>query len=199
MKQTTRRSFLPRLFSDGLVMAIPPFYVHASDKSGTRLPVVGSGPHTYECVHDWLVPPEGLVWGDTTDFVRMSRDTFMSDTPSINRACAERQSSFSIEKGHFFVLSAKAFAEARTGLKLRREGKEEFLYHCDINRCRAVKTTLTGSESGYTATRRKTRTMQNVPSISCPRMLRSLRMVTFTSVTDTAPITCCGIRWTESS
>jgi len=27
--------------------------------------VVGSGVHTYECVHDWLTPPDGLVWGDT--------------------------------------------------------------------------------------------------------------------------------------
>ena len=45
--------------------AFPPFYVHASDKSGQRLPVVGSGLHTYECLHDWLTPPDGLVWGDT--------------------------------------------------------------------------------------------------------------------------------------
>jgi len=45
---------------------MPRFHVvHASDKSGQRLPVVGSGIHTYECVHDWLVPPDGLVWGDT--------------------------------------------------------------------------------------------------------------------------------------
>jgi len=65
MNKHTRRSFLTACSAAGLAAALPSFYVQASDKSGTRLPVLGTGPHTYECVHDWLVPPEGLVWGDT--------------------------------------------------------------------------------------------------------------------------------------
>src|SRR5260370_12146633 len=65
MKSSSRRSFLARYSALAVAAAIPPFYVHASDKSGQRLPVVGSGLHTYECVHDWLTPPDGMVWGDT--------------------------------------------------------------------------------------------------------------------------------------
>ena len=65
MKQQTRRSFLAACTATGLAAAMPSVYVHASDKSGTRLPVLGSGAQTYECVHDWLIPPPGLVWGDT--------------------------------------------------------------------------------------------------------------------------------------
>src|SRR5205085_1923966 len=40
----------------------------------------------------------------------------------------------------------EGFRGGAHGLKLRREGNSEFLYHCDINRCRVVKTTLTGEE-----------------------------------------------------
>lgn len=66
VKKQTRRSFLTACSLTTLGSMLPAkFYLQTSDKSGTRLPVVGSGVHTYECVHDWLVPPEGMVWGDT--------------------------------------------------------------------------------------------------------------------------------------
>jgi len=66
MNSLTRRRFL----RDGSTAAaaaamLPLFFLQTSNRSGSRLPVVGSGAHTYECVHDWLVPPDGLVWGDT--------------------------------------------------------------------------------------------------------------------------------------
>jgi hypothetical protein len=48
------------------------------------------------------------------------------------------------EKGHFVRAFGEEFRGGAHGLKLRREGKTEFLYHCDINRCKVVKTTLTG-------------------------------------------------------
>ena len=65
MNKQTRRRFLTECSAAGLAAALPSFYIQASAKSGSRRPVLGSGEHTYECVHDWLAPPEGLVWGDT--------------------------------------------------------------------------------------------------------------------------------------
>src|SRR5262249_61078383 len=65
MKTNTRRDFLKKCSQASLAAALPRYFVQSADKSGSRLPVVGSGAHIYECVHDWLVPPEGLVWGDT--------------------------------------------------------------------------------------------------------------------------------------
>ncbi len=50
------------------------------------------------------------------------------------------------EKGRFVRAFGEEFRGGAHGLRLRREGKDEFLYHCDINRCRIVKTTLTGEE-----------------------------------------------------
>jgi len=49
-------------------------------------------------------------------------------------------------RGQFIRAFGEGFRGGAHGLKLRREGKAEFLYHCDINRCRVVKTTLTGEE-----------------------------------------------------
>ena len=68
----------------------------------------------------------------------------MLGTLSTNRACAARRSLCSTRKAASFAPSARNSAAERMGLKLRREGKDEFLYHCDINRCRVVKTTLAG-------------------------------------------------------
>src|SRR5438045_4513325 len=66
MDKQNRRSFLATCSAAALGASfLSRFYLQTSDKSGARLPVVGSGAHTYECIHDWLVPPEGLVWGDT--------------------------------------------------------------------------------------------------------------------------------------
>jgi sugar lactone lactonase YvrE len=49
-------------------------------------------------------------------------------------------------KGRFIRAFGEGFRGGAHGLKLRREGKTEYLYHCDINRCRVVKTELTGEE-----------------------------------------------------
>src|SRR2546430_16051923 len=65
MNSLTRRRFLRDGSTATAAAMLPPFFLQTSSRSGNRLPVVGSGVHTYECVHDWLVPPDGLVWGDT--------------------------------------------------------------------------------------------------------------------------------------
>src|SRR5947199_10670314 len=65
MNSLTRRRFLRDASTATAAAMLPPFFLQASSKSGSRFPIVGSGVHTYECVHDWLVPPDGLGWGDT--------------------------------------------------------------------------------------------------------------------------------------
>ena len=34
--------------------------LHATDKAGSKRPVIGSGPYTYEVFHDWGEVPVGL-------------------------------------------------------------------------------------------------------------------------------------------
>ena len=146
MKQQTRRSFLAACTAAGLAATMPSFYIQASDKSGARPPVLGSGAHTYECVHDWLIPPPGLVWGDTHGLCQdEAGNIYVGHTVHKSSMRGEAIVVFD-EKGRFLRAFGEGFRGGAHGLKLRREGKDEFLYHCDINRCRVVKTTLAGEE-----------------------------------------------------
>jgi hypothetical protein len=145
MEKLSRRSFIAACSAASLVAAIPP-YVQGSDKTGRKLPVLGSGPHTYECVHDWLVPPSGMVWGDTHGLCQDDQGhIYLGHTVNKSSMRGEAVVVFD-EKGQFIRAFGEGFRGGAHGLRLRREGKEEFLYHCDINRCRVVKTTLTGDE-----------------------------------------------------
>lgn len=144
MSKRTRRSFLATCSAAGLAAALPSFGLQTSDKSGTRPPVLGSGPHTYECVHDWLVPPEGMVWGDTHGLCQDEQGhIYAGHTVHKSSMRGEAIVVFD-EKGRFVRAFGEEFRGGAHGLKLRREGKDEFLYHCDINRCNVVKTTLKG-------------------------------------------------------
>src|SRR5712664_2530151 len=45
--------------------ACPPFSTRCEDKSGTKPAVVGTGEHTYECIHNWGQLPDHIQWGET--------------------------------------------------------------------------------------------------------------------------------------
>ena len=144
MKSSSRRSFLARCSALAAAAAIPPFYVHASDKSGQRLLTVGSGLHTYECVHDWLAPPDGLVWGDTHGLAQDEQGhIYVAHT--VNKSSMRGESVVVYDAdGRFSGAFGEEFRGGAHGLSIRREADGEFLYHCDINRCKIVKTTLDG-------------------------------------------------------
>lgn len=145
MKTSTRRNFIAGCSAAGFAAALP-FYVHASDKSGNRPPTVGAGAHTYECVHDWLVPPPGLVWGDTHGLCQDEQGhIYLGHT--VNKSSMRGEAIVVYDdQGRFIRAFGEEFRGGAHGLKLRREGKQEFLYHCDINSCRVVKTTLEGKQ-----------------------------------------------------
>ena len=152
MKMLTRRSFLARCAALSAAATVPSFFVRASDKSGSSLPVVGSGEHAYECVHDWLVPPEGLVWGDTHGLCQDSNgDIYVAHT--VNKASMRGEAVVVFDaQGKFVRAFGEEFRGGAHGLSLRRRGPDEILIHCDINRCKVVKTTLGGDvlwQHGY--------------------------------------------------
>src|SRR5215831_20030305 len=144
MKSKTRRGFLKQCAQATLSAALPPFFLQTSDKSGSRLPVVGSGVHTYECVHDWLVPPDGMVWGDTHGVCQDEQGLiYVAHTVHPSSMRGEAVVVFD-PQGRFVRAFGEEFRGGAHGLDLRRENGQEFLYHCDINRCKVVKTTLKG-------------------------------------------------------
>ena len=59
-----RRQFIKRTGLAAAAFSAAP-YVIAQDKTGTRLPVIGTGDHQYEVIHDWGELPAGHVYGNT--------------------------------------------------------------------------------------------------------------------------------------
>jgi hypothetical protein len=144
MNSSSRRSFLASSSALAVSAAIPRFYLHTSDKSGQRLPVVGSGLHTYECVHDWLAPPDGLVWGDTHG-LSQDEQGHIYVAHTVNKSSMRGESVVVYDAaGRFVAAFGEEFRGGAHGLGLRREPEGELLYHCDINRCKIVKTSLDG-------------------------------------------------------
>jgi 6-bladed beta-propeller len=144
MKLFDRRSLIRTCSAATASMAVAPLFLKASDKAGTRLPVVGSGALTYECVHDWLVPPDGLVWGDTHGLCQdESGAIYVAHTVGKSSMRGEAIVVYD-DKGKFIRAFGDEFRGGAHGLNVRRESGGEVLFHCDITRCKVVKTTLTG-------------------------------------------------------
>jgi hypothetical protein len=152
MTEFTRRSFVARCAALTAAATLPAFSVRATDKSGSANPIVGSGEHTYECVHDWLVPPDGLVWGDTHGLCQdAAGNIYVAHT--VNKSSMRGEAIVVYDSaGRFVRAFGEEFRGGAHGLCLRTEGGSESLYHCDINRCKVVRTSLGGEvlwEHGY--------------------------------------------------
>lgn len=110
-----------------------------------RAPIIlGSGDHKYECIHDWLTPPEGMVFGDTHGLAQDSKGriylchTVNPASKSNDTVCVYD------EHGKFIKSWGPRFKGGAHGLDLRKEGNHEYLYHCDTAHKKVVKTDLDG-------------------------------------------------------
>lgn len=152
MKKLSRRSFLARVAALGAAAAFPPFFVRASDKSGARAPLVGSGPFTYECIHDWLIPPEGLLWGDTHGLCQDREGRiYVAHTVHPTSRRGEAIVAYDAD-GRFVRAFGEQFRNGAHGLVLHADAGAQTLVHCDISRSKVVRTSLTGDvlwEHGY--------------------------------------------------
>jgi hypothetical protein len=152
MTLMSRKTFIARVAAASAAATIPEFLVGATDKSGSASLIMGSGEHTYECVHDWLVPPDGLVWGDTHGLCQDAEgNIYVAHT--VNKASMRGEAVVVYDsQGKFIRAYGEEFRGGAHGLNLRGENGTDFLYHCDINRCKIEKTTLTGEvvwQHGY--------------------------------------------------
>jgi len=118
-------AFLPKLPTDGPL-------------------ILGEGKYRYECIHDWLTPPSGLLFGDTHGVAQDSKGRiYVAHTVHANSTSKDAVCVYD-SRGKYLRSWGSEFAGGAHGLDLRKEGNREFLYHCDINRCLVVKTDLEG-------------------------------------------------------
>ncbi len=140
-----------------LLSTAAPAILGAAGKSGARPPILGSGEHTYEAIHDWGELPAGLRWGNTHGVVEDSQGhIYIAHT---SHASAERHDTLVVfdRKGKYIRSWGAAFRGGAHGLHLRKEGRDEFLYFVDTGKGRPgggisakdtwmVKMTLQGEE-----------------------------------------------------
>lgn len=137
----TRREFLGRS-----VAAAAGILVFSETLSAApRTPqLIGSGDHMYEVLHDWLVPPSDILFGDTQGVAQDAQGRlYISHTVHPNSKKKDAIVVFD-QNGKFLNSWGERFAGGGHGLDLRKEGNEEFLYHCDTAHRQVVKTTLDG-------------------------------------------------------
>jgi hypothetical protein len=135
----SRRTFLK-------AAAVAPAILRADDKAGMKAPVLGSGDHVYEAIHDWGELPQEIKYGNTHGVVEDSQGhIYVHHTVN---AASESSDSMVVfdEKGKFVKSWGKEFKGGAHGLHIRREGSTEYLYLCDTKRGVVVKSTLAGEE-----------------------------------------------------
>jgi hypothetical protein len=135
---TSRRGFIAALGT--------PMILGATNKSGSKLPVLGEGTYKYEVIHDWGELPANIKYGNTHGVCEDSQGhIYIHHT--VNQASESHDTMVVFDaKGKFVKSWGKDFKGGAHGLHIHKEGKQEFLYLCDTKRALVVKTTLSGEE-----------------------------------------------------
>src|SRR5438128_2630798 len=66
--------------------------------------ILGSGSNRYECIHDWLVPPTELKWGETQGLTQDSKGNIYV-THTVNAASESKDAIAVFDKHGKFVRS----------------------------------------------------------------------------------------------
>jgi hypothetical protein len=116
----------------------------AADEPKPKL-ILGSGSHRYECIHDWLVPPDGLLWGDTQGVAQDAKGhIYITHTVAGDSKSGDAIVVFD-RNGKFVTSWGARFRNGGHGIEIRKEGGKEVVYHCDTAHRQVVKTDLEGN------------------------------------------------------
>ncbi len=140
-----RRKFLKQTGALAALGAVAP-YILASDKTGTRLPVIGTGAHQYEVIHDWAELPAGHAFGNTHG-VAVDAQGHIHIKHTVNKSATTEDAVVVFDANGKYIRSwGKQYKGGAHGLHLSKEGNEEFFYLCDTKRHVFAKTNLKGEE-----------------------------------------------------
>src|SRR5579871_3875889 len=135
---TTRRSFLA-------AGAAAPF-VWAASKTESKNPILGSGEHQYECIHDWGELPANIKYGNTHSVCEDQQGhIYIHHTVHKDSQSPDSVVVFDA-KGKFVRSWGPMFRGGAHGMHLNKEGKTEYLYFCDEKHGIVTKRTLKGEE-----------------------------------------------------
>jgi hypothetical protein len=125
-------------------LALAPFLL-TSAKGQSRTPVTGKGEHTYEMLHDFLQLPDTLKFGNVHGIVVDSQGRIIV-CHTVHASSASPDSIAIFDPAGRFIKSwgGPDMRGGAHGLTIRKEGSQEFLYHCDNVKGYVRKTTLDG-------------------------------------------------------
>jgi hypothetical protein len=144
LRGQSRRGFLQQLAAGAAGSAIAPTLLYATDKSGTRRPIVGRDEHTYEVFHDWGQLPAGLRYGNTHGVCEDANGhIYVHHTV---HATSERHDTMVVfdEDGRFVRSWGAEYEGGAHGLHLDANGGEQTLILCDTKRGTVTRVTLDG-------------------------------------------------------
>jgi hypothetical protein len=140
-----RRDFLKQSTAAALAGSAAPVILGASEKSGTKNPIIGDGDYRYECIHNWGELPRHIRW-ETTHGVTIDDDGFIYiKHQGLGRTAMDTIVVFD-PKGKYVRSFGKSYYPGGHGIDIRKEDGEQFLYLCDISHCQVIKTNLKGEE-----------------------------------------------------
>ncbi len=143
MSQMNRRDFLAA--SVAVVGAGALASRAGAQEANTARTVLGTGSDRYECIHDWLVPPAGMAFGDTHGLAQdRGGRIYLAHTVGAGSTSANGVVVYGAD-GKILSSWGPQFAGGAHGLDLRDEGGTEVLYHCDTRRRCVEKTALDGT------------------------------------------------------
>ncbi len=142
---TTRRQFLSQtLLTAAGLSIVGRTLADALTAPGAAPIILGQGAHRYEWVPDWLTPPDSIQWGDTQGIAQDAQGRiYIAHTVHPGSTSGDAIVVFD-KHGKFLTSWGERFRGGAHGLDLRKEGKQEFLYHCDTAHKVVTKTTLDG-------------------------------------------------------
>ena len=118
----SRRRFLQAVGAAGIAAAGGPVILHATNKSGSKRPVVGTGAHTFEVYHDWGELPASIRYGNTHGVCEDAQGhIYIHHTVN---ATSERHDSMVVfdRQGRFVKSWGREFEGGAHGLHIRKEG-----------------------------------------------------------------------------
>jgi hypothetical protein len=135
-----RRTFLKQAATAAVAA---PAVLNAADKADNKNPILGFGDYKYECIHDWGQLPDSLRWETTHGVTIDAEGLIYIKHQGLGRMVMDTIVVFD-PAGKFVRSFGKEYYPGGHGIDVRKEGKEEFLYLCDIHNRQVVKTTLKG-------------------------------------------------------
>ncbi len=142
----SRRMFLKSASATAAAALAAPRILGMSPKHGLGNPIVGSGEHTYECIHDWATLPPDIAFGNTHGIVQDSQG-LVHIKHTVHASSSKPDAVCVFDPDGKFVRSwGGEYKGGAHGLHLSKEADGEFLYICDQARGIVDKTTLTGEK-----------------------------------------------------